>query len=442
MDKIWEIYENMNEIAYVSDIETNDIVYANRKMRQLFGITSVDEFKGKKCHEIFQNSSLPCAMCNNKRLIPGQYIEWKYRNPVLNRTYAVKDTLVEYHGRKYRLELALDFTTQDEQQEILRNQMNAETIINEGLRLSLSHSTPDNSIYSLLEYVGKSLQSDRIYIFEKREDGRFDNTYEWCANGVIPQIDNLKDIPEEDAEPWMERFRNNENVVITSVADAKHSDPIALKYLVPQEIQSLVTSSLSFNGQVIGFFGVDNPPINIMENISTLLMILGHFIVALLRRRDLHRQLEHRSLYDELTQLGNRHLMDNYIAQLDTSKSIGIVYCDVTGLKEINDTKGHRAGDALLVRASQCLRAAFPRASLFRMGGDEFLVLCCDISQADLLQQVNTLRDIQSDYDVILASGWVWSPNSCEGITTLMAKADDHMYDDKRRYYADHKSAK
>jgi diguanylate cyclase (GGDEF)-like protein len=179
-----------------------------------------------------------------------------------------------------------------------------------------------------------------------------------------------------------------------------------------------------------------------MENISTLLMILGHFIVALLRRRDLHRQLEHRSLYDELTQLGNRHLMDNYIAQLDTSKSIGIVYCDVTGLKEINDTKGHRAGDALLVRASQCLRAVFPGASLFRMGGDEFLVLCSDISQADLLQQVNTLRDIQSDYDVILASGWVWSPNSCEGITTLMAKADDHMYDDKRRYYADHKSAK
>jgi diguanylate cyclase (GGDEF)-like protein len=427
----------MDEIAYVSDIETNDVVYANRKMRKLYGINSVDEFQGKKCHEIFQNSSLPCAMCNNKRLIPGQYLEWKYRNPVLNRTYAIKDTLVEYNGRKYRLELALDFTTQEEQQELIRNQMNAETIINEGLRLSLSHSMPDDSIYSLLEYVGKSLKSDRIYIFEKRKDGRFDNTYEWCANGVIPQIDNLKDIPAEDAEPWMERFRNHENVVITSVDDAKHSDPIALKYLVPQDIQSLVTSSLSFNGQVIGFFGVDNPPINIMENISTLLMILGHFIVALLRRRDLHRQLEHRSFYDELTQLGNRHLMDTYMAQLDAAKSVGIVYCDVTGLKEINDTQGHRAGDALLVRASQCLRAAFPQAALFRMGGDEFVVLCSDISKAELLDQVNTLREIQSDYDVILASGWVWSPDSREGITGLMAKADDHMYDDKRRYYAE-----
>jgi hypothetical protein len=50
---------------------------------------------------------------------------------------------------------------------------------------------------------------------------------------------------------------------------------------------------------------------------------------------------------------------------------------------------------------------------------------------------VNTLRQIQSDYDVILASGWVWSPDSREGITGLMAKADDHMYDDKRRYYAE-----
>ena len=51
--------------------------------------------------------------------------------------------------------------------------------------------------------------------------------------------------------------------------------------------------------------------------------------------------------------------MDKYVRQIDPEQSVGVVYCDVTGLKGVNDTLGHKAGDDLILRASACLAQVF-----------------------------------------------------------------------------------
>lgn len=71
------------------------------------------------------------------------------------------------------------------------------------------------------------------------------------------------------------------------------------------------------------------------------------------------RELEDMSYKDALTGFGNRFAMNRYISQIDHKKSMGVVYCDITGLKHVNDTMGHKAGDQLILRARDCLSKAF-----------------------------------------------------------------------------------
>ena len=105
------------------------------------------------------------------------------------------------------------------------------------------------------------------------------------------------------------------------------------------------------------------------------------------------------------------------------------------GLKKVNDTEGHTAGDQLLIRAFQCLSNHFPGNSIFRIGGDEFLVLCVNIPKEEMEQHIQALRESMPKYHLAMALGFVWQPHSNGQIMELMKEADQRMYIDKRNYY-------
>lgn len=438
MENIWNFYENMNEIVYVTDIETRNVVYLNRKAREVYGIKSLEDLKEKKCYKMFWGQKNPCTYCKIDKLCPGYFDEWRYADSEQNRVYMIKDTRLDIDGRRYHMGITIDCSGQARTEDI-NDFIDREVLLNEALRVSLICDYPEESINTLLEYLGIMLQCDRIYIFENRFDGYYENTYEWCAKGVTPQIENLKDFPEQDLRIWLDRFESGSNIMIDKLEDIKETDPVMYDYLLPQEIDSLVVGPLSFQNKNIGFFGVDNPPEQLMKNISNLFMIMGHFIVSLLRRRDLFLGLEHLSFYDKLTGLGNRHRMDDCIDKLNMEQSIGIVNCDVMGLKVVNDSQGHQAGDDLLVRASNSLKKAFPNKYLFRTGGDEFLALCPGIAKADFEERIRILDAEMHEQSALMAYGSVWRENAGGDINALLTEADERMYEKKRAYYAEKK---
>jgi diguanylate cyclase (GGDEF)-like protein len=431
MGKIWEFFEEMKEIVYVTDAETHELVYMNRKAMQQYGLSSKDDYKGKLCYDVLQKGDSPCYFCNNDELEENEFNEWTYENHVLKQKFMLKDTLVVEDGRRYRMEMAFDITGREQDTDYATN----EAMINEGLRISLLTTNPDESIRNLLEYIGKSLQCERIYIFEEEHGISFKNTYEWCAPGVVPQIDNLQNVSMETTEIWMNAFRKNQNIIIKDLEETKETDPLMYECLKPQDINSIVVSPLVYNNKIIGFYGVDNPPSRHLDNISTMFMILGHFIVAQLRRIAIFRRMQRLSFVDQLTGLGNRHAMDTFMENIDTDLSIGIVYCDIMGLKTVNDKYGHKAGDVLILNACASLRETFGDYSLFRMGGDEFLVLCSGITEEELGERVARLRVVMREKKALMAVGSEWRPKSVGDIDKLLGLADERMYEDKRKYY-------
>ena len=187
MKKIWEFFENMDECMYVADIDTHELIYMNKKALNIYGFKSVDEVAGKKCYEILQNSSSPCKICNNEDLSVGQFKEWRYFNPILNKHFILKDTIIEDEGRRCRAELALDVTFEEQQKGMVDNYRDLELVVNNGIRVAFQATSPDEEIDIILEYMGKALNADRVYIVEKDEKDFDNNTYEWCADGVEPE---------------------------------------------------------------------------------------------------------------------------------------------------------------------------------------------------------------------------------------------------------------
>lgn len=433
-NKIWEFFENMNDIVYVSDTHTYEIIYMNKKVKEILNISSIDEVKDKKCYEVFQGRNKPCVICTNSDLRVGYFEEWKYFNPMVSKPYIIKDTLVEDDGKLYRIEIAIDISYSndiDEQEQYINN----EELINEIMKIAMSFSSADEGLENLLEYLGVILKCESVHIFEDINNLYFKNTYEWCLKENFSKKESLREINHSYIDKCLKRFREKRNIIIKDIENAKKFDNKLYKYLKDNHIHTLVACPLIDNNKVIGILAVINPPIELIDNIASLFQIMSYFIVLILNRRTLMKQLETLSYYDQLTGFGNRHAMNKFVDSLNEDDSFGLVYCDVTGLKKINDTLGHKAGDAVLIRTCQCLKENFKDNYMFRLGGDEFLVICPQIEEEKLLYQVDILKENMKNYNVVLAVGSVFSEKSSVDFDKLLSIADKKMYEDKRRYY-------
>lgn len=349
----------------------------------------------------------------------------------------LKDTLVvdSEKKRKYRIEIGIDISEERTQDKLIQKYRDMESLINEALKMALSADTPDETITIILEHLGRTLNGERTYIFEKNERGCDDNTYEWTAEGIQPEIDNLQNLPPEVCENWYRIFGEGKHVEVPELEEIKDSDPLQYDNLKRQGIRSIVVVPIFDEGQIIAFYGVDNPPSISLEYTSDMLQIMASFLGSCIKRRNLMRKLEDLSYKDALTHLGNRFALGKYAEQMDKNQSIGVVYCDITGLKYINDHEGHKAGDQLILKAGKCLELAFAEYGVFRIGGDELLVLCPQIAEKTLEERITLLQELMKDASVNMAVGVIWEEKATMELDTLLQESERLMYVDKERYY-------
>jgi GGDEF domain-containing protein len=91
-----------------------------------------------------------------------------------------------------------------------------------------------------------------------------------------------------------------------------------------------------------------------------------------------------------------------------------------------------------MIRTCKCIRNSFPEYPLFRLGGDEFLVLCSGITKEELDVRIEQLNASMRDYNVVLAVGSSWNDDGIVDMDKLLAIADEKMYASKRQYYKEH----
>ena len=100
---------------------------------------------------------------------------------------------------------------------------------------------------------------------------------------------------------------------------------------------------------------------------------------------------------DALTDVKNKTAYDETIKNIDEhikagSAEFAVIMCDLNYLKQINDNMGHQAGDQALKRAAQILCQAFPMSTVFRIGGDEFVIIPSGFEYTKLEERLKTLE--------------------------------------------------
>lgn len=317
----------------------------------------------------------------------------------------------------------------------IKERLEIATILNKCIAELISGEDEDAAISNLLRIISGYFDGDRSYIVQIDEKRNVcTNTYEYAMNGVTAEKDNLQEVPMEMLDIWMDSFRKNGLYYIPDIEE-EQGQPY-YETLKMQDITRLLAVPLNSDGKIIGFLGVDNPRLHYEDH--TLLSSIQYFLTDSLKAKERKACLQYMSYRDMLTTLYNRN---RYIQVLEgmqakTVIKTSVAYIDINGLKRVNDLYGHEAGDRLIINTARSMLAILPE-NAYRVGGDEFVLICFDMDEKIFRSKVRDICDSIAAKRISVSVGVVWEESSSE-LETMLRRADDLMYAEKKKYYEKH----
>jgi diguanylate cyclase (GGDEF)-like protein len=247
-------------------------------------------------------------------------------------------------------------------------------------------------------------------------------------------------LPYDLVKTWEKLLQDSNCVIVKNDRDIESlsaRSPEWARSLGENGVDSLILLPLYQNKSVFGYLYMTNFNTDKVVELKEVMELISFFLGTEISNTLLHERMNLMLRTDTLTGANNRYAMLDRIAGLK-GKSFGIISLDLNGLKRMNDTYGHDAGDRLLVQAAEVLSKVFYEEDIFRTGGDEFVVISADITEGVFDRKLARLRrDAEKNVDVSFAMGSFWSDGTVEPSEAFRI-ADDNMYKDKREYYLSH----
>ena len=193
------------------------------------------------------------------------------------------------------------------------------------------------------------------------------------------------------------------------------------------EIIPIVFLSIAFLSGLVFPFVYEQEYLRIFcPTIATALFIYYVFLIIQLTKKD------------ALTGLLNRQAY--YVETSKDFKDItAIISLDMNGLKKINDTYGHDAGDEALMTLALCFtKACKARQSAYRMGGDEFAIVCRKTNDEEVEKLIDRIKKYVSETKYTCSIGCSYQKEGFNDLDSLLKSSDEKMYLDKAEFYKTH----
>ena len=264
-------------------------------------------------------------------------------------------------------------------------------------------------INDILSTVRDYYDAEYAYYIEK-EQGDIETIYEWCAENVEWQRDRLKLMPSEQQPKWLKE---------------EITDTTADSYSVFRQISDDVTAVMAVAGVHRGGCTLD------------LMRAVLPYIPQTIALHKMQKQQEYLSYHDDLTGLLNRNSLVDYLENVDAAKlkSLGALSADINGLKNFNQEFGREYGDEVVIRVGEVLQEHFHSADVYRLTGDEYLVLAENVGYEEFTKQVYAAHTKLDNISLGLASiGYAWEKVSID-VDKLVNSAEVMMRDEKKKYY-------
>lgn len=425
-DVMDSLLDGLSELIYVSNPDTYRLLYLNQPGRELYG---ADAACGPRpCYEVLQGLSEPCPFCTNDRLNDETFLEWRHTNPITQRSYLLRDKYVTWEGSRARLEIAFDITDLEHEKESFKFLADANALNIECIKM-LGCDNLDAAIPAVLRMLGEFLQANRTYIFSIAGE-RMTNSYEWCAEGVMPEIENLRDLPVSLIDQWVESFSRGDAVIIENVADlVEQGRADEYEVLAAQGIESLVAVPLESEGRLVGYLGADDPRRTRLEVIEKPLLGLASFISASIERSRTQLHVDELTWNDTLTGAYTRSAF-HHDFDGGTFENVGFLLVDADRLAVVNSKQGRHHGDEVLRRIASCMQEVFGPC-VYRVGDDEFCAVKSSLSYEEFNDLFAKTATLLIERDLPASAGLAWSER-CSDVTELLDTAGERMRRAKR----------
>ncbi len=274
-------------------------------------------------------------------------------------------------GKEIRLDAVfIDVTAQSIAEETLAQELRLQNALIDiaSTYINLNTAEVEDTINKSLEKMGLFVSADRAYIFDYDfETQTTSNTYEWCNEGVDPEIENLQFVPNEFFPQWVERHKAGEAFYIPDVSQLNDESESGLKSILePQGIQSLIAIPMIDDNELVGFVGFDSVRelYSYSEKEQRLLFLFGQMLINIRNRQKWENQIQ-------IQEEKFRNIIANMnLGLLEVDLSDKIMYanqsfCEMSGFS-LDELKGQGAAEILL---SEEQRRVIQNKSVTRKNG-------------------------------------------------------------------------
>lgn len=412
-----EILSNLDEYIYVVNLNTYKIQYISPMLKEK--LPKYDE--EALCHKNMVNSDFRCITC------PCRFLSEDNKSLSLNLYSKIFEKICNYKflhlmqdGNPYLVIIMSPEKASLLEEEEKRNEM-YRVLINITKILGPQENI-DEKISECLEDVSKFYDADGCCFYQMNRNKTYQNDYLKDHSFLSNDSKIIKE--------WSLFFAENRLLVLSK----QKKLPITEKIASQIGINELMVVCVKRAGSVVGFLYVVNPKKNI--DMTILLCSVAPFIETEFDEDDKTARLDYLAFTDFMTGLRNRTGYNATMESLEKAKCpVGVVFIDINGLKQGNDTYGHEYGDKMIKTIASDLNSFF-KDNIFRIGGDEFVVFLPNKTENEFSTLIKRfLEKSQKEVPFSLGSKWF---ESSEGIEKKISEVDKLMYEEKTKYYKIH----
>ncbi len=257
-EKFSKVFNNDLLIVTISQVETGIYINVNQTFLNVLGF-SKNEVIGKTARDlnILSDPSFRekfSSKLKNNQPVRNEYVVIQAKGGKPVHVFYSCD-IVHIDGQKYLLSTAVDITSLKQKEAQIKKNYERQKLLAEISQVFLSLDNFQEKVNFVLKRLGTHTRVSRVYIFENSEDGAFcSNTFEWCNEGIEPQIDKLQNVPYEILPSWNLLLQANGKILSNNIKEL----PADLRdILEPQDIKSILVFPLQVKNSYFGFIGFD-----------------------------------------------------------------------------------------------------------------------------------------------------------------------------------------
>lgn len=392
--------ETNQDFIYLSDIDTYELYLIS-----IADPNQMEEnwkgYQGKKCYEVLQGRDSPCPFCTNHLLTKDKYYVWEYFNPIVKHNYILKDKLVDWHGKTVRLEVVMDVTDGSRVNQILRNNIEMQSLLLRCLQPLISDGNLGVAIAEILQIAGEFYQADRASVYYFGETSQHHN-FSWHTKKEEKMQCMFSAPPSKNAiAQWREKLSLGRQIVLKDAKELSRENEEVSQELKRRGIHSLCATPIYLGKQLMGFL--------MMENIRqhwqdlSFLETLTLYLSGELQKEALAYENRRILYHDDVTGFQNfasyKIQAADILKKNSKKRKYSLWYCDLKNFKYINDVFGYDVGNRILKYWAELIAADAKEGETFtRVSADNFTSLRWYDDVSELKERFNKAAKLLEEY--------------------------------------------